>query len=303
MFPDSGFPAGQSPQSGWNGLSASSRGIALMIASTVAFSAMHTAVRYLSAELPPVQIAFFRNLFGMVIFMPLVFRAGFGFLRTERFPMHLLRAVLNVLAMFVFFTALSMTPLARVNALAFSAPLFTAVLSVVLLGERFHVRRWAAIVVGFLGTLIVLRPGLAAIDTGSLLVLLSAAIWGVTMIVIRLLGRTESSLTTTGYMNILLSLLSLGPALYVWVMPQGMAWVWLLVIGITGTTAQLALAEALKLAETTVIMPFDFLKIVWAAAFGFLLFAEVPGVFTFLGAAVIFAATFYIAWRERQLSR
>jgi drug/metabolite transporter (DMT)-like permease len=302
MYPDSGVPPGQSPHSGWINASATSRGVALMIASTLAFSAMHTAVRYLSAELPPIQIAFFRNFFGMIIFAPLVLRHGLGFLRTERFPMHLLRAGLNVLAMFAFFTALSLTPLARVNALAFSAPLFAAVLSVVLLGERFHVRRWSAIVVGFIGTMVILRPGIAAVDTGSLLVLLSAGLWGITMIVIRILGRTESSLTTTGYMNLLLSALSLGPALYVWEMPQGIAWFWLLVVGVTGTSAQLALAEALKVAETTVIMPFDFLKIVWAALFGFVLFAEVPGPFTFIGAAIIFTSTLYIAWRERQLS-
>lgn len=283
--------------------SATSRGILLMVASTLGFSAMHTAVRYLSAELPPIQIAFFRNFFGLVIFTPLVLRHGLVFLKTERFPMHLLRAGLNVLAMFAFFTALSLTPLARVNALAFSAPLFAAVLSMIFLGERFHVRRWTAIVFGFIGTMVILRPGFAAIDTGSILVLLSAGLWGVTMIVIRILGRTESSLTTTGYMNLLLSALSLGPALYVWQMPQGIAWFWLLVIGITGTAAQLALAEALKVAETTVIMPFDFLKIVWASIFGFLLFAEVPGIFTFIGAAIIFISTFYIAYRERQLNR
>ena len=263
---------------------------------------MHAAVRYLSVELPPIQIAFFRNFFGMIVFLPLVLRHGLGFLRTERFPMHFLRAALNVVAMFAFFTALSMTPLARVNALAFTAPLFAAILSVVILGERFRARRWAAIVFGFAGTLVILRPGIAAIDVGSWLVLFSACVWGFTMIVIRLLGRTESSLTTTGYMNILLSLLSLGPALWVWEMPQGIAWFWLLVIGITGTTAQLALAESLKVAETTVIMPFDFLKIVWAAAFGFLLFAEVPDSFTWAGAALVFASTFYIAWRERVMT-
>lgn len=282
---------------------AASRGVLLMIVSTLGFSAMHAAVRYLSADLHPVQVAFFRNVFGMLVFLPLVLRGGVGFLRTARFPMHLLRAGLNVLAMFAFFTALSLAPLAHVNALAFTAPLFAAVLGVMLLGERFHIRRWAAIVVGFAGTLVILRPGMAPVDTGSILVLVSAGLWGLTMIVIRVLGRTESSLTTTGYMNILLSGLSLGPALYLWRTPEGAAWLWLIAIGITGTLAQIALAEALKLAETTVVMPFDFLKIVWAAMLGYFLFAETPDVFTFAGAAIVFAASFYIAYRERQLAR
>lgn len=302
MFPDSGGPPAFPPKTGWTDASAASRGILLMVASTLAFSTMHTEVRYLAlnSDMHPVQIAFFRNLFGMLVFMPLIARHGLGFLRTERLPMHLLRGVLNVLAMFAFFTALGLAPLARVNAIAFSAPLFAAVLSVAILGERFHVRRWTAIVFGFLGTLVILRPGVAAVDTGSLLVLLSACIWGVTMIVIRVLGRTESSLTTTGYMNILLTLFSFGPALYLWRTPAGMEWFWLVVIGVTGTLAQIALAEALKLAETTVVMPFDFLKLVWAAALGFVLFAEVPDFHTWVGAAIIFTSTFYIAWRERQ---
>ena len=148
-----------------------------------------------------------------------------------------------------------------------------------------------------------LRPGLVAIDIGSWLTLLSASLWGMTLIVIKILGRTESSLTTTGYMNVLLTLLSLGPALYVWQMPQGEAWLILLLIGITGTLAQLALAEALKTAETTVIMPFDFLKIVWASALGFMLFAEVPDIYTWIGAAIIFTSSFYVVYRVQLIAR
>lgn len=287
---------------GWKDLSVSGRGIFFMTLSTLGFSAMHAAVRYLSAELPPIQIAFFRNFFGLIVFMPLMLRYGIKFLHTERFPLHFLRASLNAVAMFAFFTALSLTPLARVNALAFTAPLFAAVLGVLLLGERFRLRRWTAIVLGFVGMLVILRPGMAAVDLGSWLVLFSASVWGLTMIVIRILGRTESSLTTTGYMNILLSVLSLGPALYVWETPHGTAWLWLLVIGVLGTGAQLALAESLKLAETTVIMPFDFLKLVWAAAFGYFLFAETPDAFTWGGAAIIFTSSLYIAWRERAVA-
>lgn len=303
MFWTNGSLPDLSRKSWWTNLPASTRGIILMVVSTMGFSVMHTAVRYLSAELHPLQIVFFRNLFGMLVFLPLVLRSGFGFMRTKRLPMHLLRAGLNVMAMAVFFIALSMSPLARVNALAFSAPLFTAILSVVVLGERFRARRWSAIGFGFIGALVILRPGVATIDLGSWLTLLSAALWGMTMIVIRLLGRTESSLTTTGYMIALLSILSLGPALYVWQTPQGSAWAILLLIGISGTAAQIALAEALKTAEMTVVLPFDFLKIVWASMLGFMLFTEVPTLYTWIGAAIIFISSFYVAFRERQLGR
>lgn len=298
-----GEPPRNSHRDSWLKLSATSRGIILMICSTVGFSMMHALVRYLSSELHPLEIVFFRNLFGAILFVPLVMKSGLSFLRTERLPMHLLRATLNVMTMGTFFMALSLSPLAQVNALAFTAPLFTAVLSVLLLGERFRARRWTAIALGFIGAMVIIRPGIADIDIGSIYTLVSAFIWGLTMIVIRSLGRTESSMTTTGYMIIFLSILSFGPALYVWQTPQGMAWVVLLLIGMTGTGAQILLAEALKTAETTAILPFDFLKIVWASGLGYLLFAEIPTIYVFLGAAIIFASGFYVAYRERQLHK
>lgn len=298
-----GPPLAKSFNDWWQGLSAASRGIILMVVSTMAFSVMHTAVRYLSAELHPLQIVFFRNLFGMFVFLPLILRSGFGFMATKRLPMHLLRAGLNVCAMSTFFLALSMTPLARVNALAFTAPLFTALLTVLLLGERFHLRRWTAIVFGFIGAVVILRPGVASIDLGSWLTLLSAFVWGLTMIVIRSLGRTESSMAITGYMITFLSIFSFVPALFVWQWPQGTAWLVLLLIGISGTLAQILLAESLKTAETTVVLPFDFLKVVWASMLGFALFTEVPTIYTWIGAAIIFTSSFYVAYRERQVAR
>jgi drug/metabolite transporter (DMT)-like permease len=298
-----GPPLAKTFKDWWVRLSAPSRGIILMVVSTMCFSIMHTAVRYLSGELHPLQIVFFRNLFGMILFLPLVWRSGLSFMTTQRLPMHLLRAGLNVMAMTTFFIALSMTPLARVNALAFSAPLFTAVLSVLLLGERFRLRRWSAIVFGFIGAIVILRPGVTTIDLGSWLTLLAAFIWGLTMIVIRSLGKTESSLTTTGYMITFLSILSLGPALTVWQTPQGMAWAILLLIGISGTIAQILLAESLRTAETTVVLPFDFLKIVWASMLGFMLFTEVPTLTTWVGAAIIFTSSFYVAYRERKIDK
>ena len=279
------------------------RGIVLMIASTVMFAAMHAAIRHVSDELSPLQIAFFRNFFGLVIFLPLAIRTQFGFLQTQRLGMHLVRAVLNVTSMFAFFTALSMTPLARVTALSFTSPLFMAVISVMFMGEVMRMRRWAATILGFVGAIIIIRPGVAEIDTGSLLVLGSAATWAVCMAVIKTLGRTDSSMTITGYSNLLLSVISLVPAIVVWKTPDAMAWLWLLFIGLIGTFGQLAVAEALRQADATAVMPFDFLKLLWAAAFGYIFFSQVPDVFTWLGAAVIFGSAMYIVFRERQLAR
>ncbi len=279
------------------------RGIVLMIASTVLFAMMHVMIRHLSSELHPFQIAFFRNLFGLAVFLPIVLRHGPGLFRTRRLPMHGVRALLNVVAMLSFFYALSVAPLARVTSLSFTAPLFAAILSVVLLGERFRLRRWTAIVVGFIGTLIILRPGVIPIDTGSILTLISAVFWACTMIVIKHLARTESSLTITGYMSLTMSVLSLGPALFVWINPTMNALVWLMATALTGTLAQIAFAQSLKEAETTAVMPFDFLKLVWVSIFGALIFSEIPDMLTWAGAIIVFASGFYIAWREHRADR
>jgi drug/metabolite transporter (DMT)-like permease len=287
----------------WARLPGTTRGIVLMLLSTLGFSVMHALIRLVSAELHPVQIAFFRNLFGLVVFLPWYLRLGFAPLRTRRLKLHVLRAVLNVTAMFAFFTALSLTPIAQVTALGFTAPIFAALLAMLLLGEVVRLRRWAAIACGFLGALVILRPGLAPLDAGSLLTLGSALLWGLTLIVIRVLGRSESSLTITSYMNILLTLLSFVPALLVWRTPGAQTLAWLLAIGVLGTLAQLAVAQSLKEAETGVVMPFDFCKLIWVALLGYLLFGEVPGRFVWLGGILIFAGATVIAYRESQLAR
>lgn len=274
-----------------------------MVLSTIAFSAMHAGVRHVSDELHPLQTVFLRNVFGVLVFMPVLMRNGVTFMRTSRFPLHGLRAILNFFAMAAFFAGLGMIPLARVTALSFTAPIFTALLSVLILGETFRMRRWTAIICGFLGTMVILRPGLVEIDLGSIFILLAAFIWGFTMIVIKMLGRTESSLTITGYMNVLLAVFSLIPAIWVWRWPEGETWLWLAFIGTTGTLAQIALAQSLKETEITAVMPFDFLKLVWASAIGYVIFLEFPNNSTWFGATIIFASGVYIAFRERGVSK
>lgn len=274
--------------------------IALIVGSSIGFSLMHALIRYISREIDPIQIAFFRNFFGLIIFLPIIAKSGLEIFKTSNLKLHCIRAVLNIAAMLAFFTALSMTEVAKATALGFTAPIYTAILSVLFLGERFRMRRWGAIGIGFIGMLIILRPGLIEIDLGAMLVLASALLWGIVMIVIKFLGRTESSLTITAYMNVSLALLSFVPALFVWSDPSLEMWILLVIVGLVGTAAQLGLAEALKRADATFVLPFEFLRLIWAAIFGFWLFAEFPDFFTWIGGAVIFSSSIYLAYRERQ---
>jgi drug/metabolite transporter (DMT)-like permease len=279
------------------------RGCLLMVASTLLFAAMHTAIRHATQHLSGFEVAFFRNLFGLMVIVPLLMRYGPGLFHTQKLGLHLLRAVINAVSMVCFFIGLSMTPIARVTALAFTAPLFTALFSALFLGEVFRWRRWTAIFVGFVGALVILRPGLHAVDTGALLVLFSSVLWSIAMIDIKVLGRTESSRTIAAYVTALLTPLTLVPALFVWEMPSPGLWGWLIFIGVIGTIGQFIITEAIKLADMTVLMPFDFLKLVWAAFLGMIFFAEVPDALTWIGAAIVFASSFYIVWREAKLRR
>lgn len=279
------------------------RGIVLMCLSTLAFSVMHSMIKLAAAELHPLQIAFFRNVFGFLVFLPVLMSSGLGFLHTKRLGLHAARGVINAGAMMMFFYALSITEVAHATALGFSAPIFAAVLSVVILGERFRLRRWIAILMGFLGVLVILRPGIIPLDQGPVLVLIASFCWAVVLTIIKVMSRTESSLTIVAYMNIFLAVYTLGPALWFWSWPSTEGWVWMVAIGVTGTVAQMCISQSLKETEPTVVMPFEFLRLIWVAFLGAWIFGEIPDKFTWLGGGIVFASGFYLAWRERQARR
>ena len=279
------------------------RGIGFMMLACVLFGAMHVGVRHVTQSIHPFEAAFFRNLFGLLVLAPSFITHGWRPLRTRRFGLHCVRAALNVVAMLSFFYALSITPVVLVQALAFTAPLFTSVLAVALLGERIRARRLTAIVVGFAGALIIIRPGVQPIELGPALVLASAAVWGYVVVLIKSLSRTDTAVTITAYMVLLMTPMTLACALFVWTWPTEGTLAVLVGIGIAGTLAQMCMTQSLRLAETMVVLPFDFTKLVWGAFFAWLLFGELIDTWTLVGALVIFSGGLYVAYRERQLAR
>jgi drug/metabolite transporter (DMT)-like permease len=182
------------------GLSASLRGALWMCAAATAFALMITLVRHLTDGLHPLQVVFFRTAFGLLAMLPWLLRQGLGVLRTGRFRLHLLRALIGIFAMVGWFTTLSLMPLAEATALSFTAPIFTSVLAGLILGEAMRLRRWSATALGFLGALIIVRPGFAAIDPAALLAVITAAIWASSTILIKIMARTESAGAITTYM-------------------------------------------------------------------------------------------------------
>lgn len=279
------------------------RGLGLMFVSTFFFAAMHASIRHVSESIHPFEIAFFRSVFALAVVAPWFWRQGFGLLYTRRPGLHALRAVFNVFAMLSFFYALSITPLSEVTALNFTAPIFASLLAALILGEAVRLRRWGAIVVGFAGTLVILRPGFAEVGLGEILVLFSSLVWAFALLVIKTLSRTDSSATIIAYMALLMMPLTLVPAAFVWQWPDAVQLFWLVLVGLLGGAGQLLMTEALRSADTAVVMPIDFCKLPWVAVIAYLAFSEVPDLYTWLGGAIIFASSFYIAYRERQVTR
>ena len=196
-----------------------------------------------------------------------------------------------------------MLPLAKISALSFSSPLFASVLAILILGERVRLRRTAALLIGFAGTLIIIRPGAVTIDAGTLLVLGSSAMWAFALMFVKKLSATDSSVTIVTYMNLLLTPLALVPALFVWRWPTGTEYFWLLCIGAIASAAHYFMTQAFRHADTTAVMPYDYARLIWASLLGFILFAEVPSGTTVLGGVVIAASATYIAFREARAGK
>ncbi len=257
-------------------------------------------VRLAAADgLHPFVVAFFRNLVGVAFLVPIAWRAGNGSFQTDRLPLHGLRGVLQTFAMLGWFYGLTLTSMATVAALGFTAPLFATLLAIVVLREPVGWRRWVGLLAGFAGTLVILRPGADVVSTGALVVVASAFCWGSVMIVLRFLGRTETSLTSTVYAGFFLVPFTFVPALFVWRWPTAGELALLLVIGVVASGVQLCVAEAFKRGEATAVLPVDFTKLVWGALLGFLVFTEIPDAATLVGGTLIFAAVVYVAYRER----
>jgi drug/metabolite transporter (DMT)-like permease len=278
------------------------RAIGLMFASTCMFGCMAIVIRLASSQLHPFEIAFFRNLFGLLFALPLLLRHGPGLLRTSKLPLYLFRSTIGIVSMLCGFWAIVNLPLAQAVSLSYSTPLFVTIGAVVVLGEVVRARRWTAVALGFVGVLLIIRPG-ADFSPGVLVAVLAAALSAIVAISIKFLSRTEVPDAIVLYTTLLWVPLSLLPALAVWETPQGMTWLWIVLAGLFGTVGHMFWARALRLGDASLLTPISFLQVPLVAAAGFLLFDESLDLWIGAGAAVIFVANAYIAHREAQLAR
>ena len=196
-----------------------------------------------------------------------------------------------------------MIPIAEATALNFTAPLFVTLLAVIILKERVGWRRWLALFIGFASTLVILQPGVQVISIGAFLVLFASLAWAGSTITLKKLSKSESSLTSTVYLVIILTPVTFVASFPYLYLPNIEQTIWLVEVAGTSTIAQYFLSESLKQADANVVVPFDFSRLIWAAVFGFILFGEIPTVWVWLGGTLIFASAVYITHRENRIKK
>jgi len=269
-----------------------------MFVTGVLFVGVTGVVRHLGTDMNPMQAAFIRYAFGTVLIAPVLLRLFAAGARPSRLGLHMLRGVAHGAAVMLWFFAMARIPIAQVTAIGFTTPIFTTMGAVLFLGEVLHARRIAAVVVSFLGTLIILRPGAVSIELGAFAQLAAAPLFACSFLIAKKLTETESSASIVAYMSVFVTLALLLPALLVWRTPTLTELGWLFVTAIFATAGHYTFTRAMQTVELTVLQPFSFLQLVWAALLGFYAFSEVPDVWTLTGGAVIIASVTYIAHRE-----
>ncbi|MGB0134189.1 DMT family transporter [Dokdonella sp.] len=279
------------------------RAALLMAASATLFGTMAVAIRFASSEQHPFEIAFFRCLFGALFALPLIRVHGIEILRTRRLGFYLIRCAVGIVSMLCGFWALVHLPLAQAVALSYSTPLFITIGAVLVLGEVVRMRRWSAVIIGFIGVLVIVRPSASDFSVATLIALTAAAISGMVTISIKYLSRTDPPDRIVLLTTLLWVPLSLPFALAVWEWPSAHIWPWLVLSGALGTGGHYCWTRALKMADASALAPLSYLQFLVVGVLAWLLFNETVDTYTLLGAGIVISASLYIARREAQVAR
>ena len=270
----------------------------LAIGATLFGSFMGAGVKFLSDDLHPIIICFYRCLMGLIIITPFVAKNNFQALHTDNMRLQIFRAFINIISMICWFTAIGMMHFEKATALGFTTPLFTTVLAVLILGEVIRFHRTAALLLGFLGILIIIRPGYMPFEFGTILMLVASFSFSFVLIFVKKLSATDSSLTIIFY-----HLLYMTPAFFIlslfyWENISLNQLIIFSLMGASGLLSHWCLAQAFKMSDTTFVMPLQFTKLIWASLIGLFIFSEQPDIWTWVGGVIIFISVVYITYRE-----
>ena len=273
-------------------------GIFWMCMATLISSISGGMVRELAGQIPTMELVFFRNLIALIVLVPIVWRQGVGLPSKSQIPVYALRVLFAYSAMVLLFFALARMPIADVYALQYTIPLFTILLAVIVLKQHADIHSWGACFIGFLGTLIVMRPGIIEVTLASMAALTTAFMHAGSNTTIKILARRDNPEVITLWTNFGMLPLALIPTLFLWVTPTITQWPLVIGIGIVSSIGGYCFTRSVSAADARIVQPFQFSRMIFAAAIGWIMFSELPDLWTWIGAAVIFAASYYLVFRE-----
>lgn len=269
-----------------------------MLVSSIGFAAILVIVRELSETMPVIVLNFWRNIFAVLLFIPWILRTGTAGLKTQRLPLFTLRALFMVTSSIMLFYAAILIPIAEATAISFTSPLFATLLAALLLKEKVGWRRAMALAVGFAGVLVIMRPGVEAISPGALIAIASSLLFAFVVIMGKRLAATESPELVILLLSLLSLPISFVPALYVWDVPEGREWFWVIGLGVAANVNMYGIQRALGAGDTSLTQVFDFIRLPAAALAAWIAFREIPDPWMWAGAAIIFIAAVYTTRRE-----
>lgn len=282
-------------------------GIACKVAATLFFAIMFAAIRWLGPYFPLGEIVFFRSTLGIPVIVAMAyFTGGFQLLATRRIDSHAIRSIAGTVSMFCNFAAYTYLPLADATAIGFASPLFVVMLAAFMLSEQVHIFRWSAVVIGFIGVIIIAGPEAGLSNSalyGALFALTGACLTAVAMIFLRRMSAHEHSITIAFYFMLTSAAVSLTTFVFGWNWPTPWEAGVLVLTGIAGGIGQLFLSFSYRYGEASVLAPFDYAAMIWAVILGYFLFAELPAPQVWVGGAIVIAAGLLILWRERKLGK
>ena len=289
---------------GWfNALPGTLRGPILMVLAGVSLTMMAVVIRHLSPKFSVLEMIFLRSVVSLLLILPWAIRQGVFRLGTRRPWLHLFRNGVHYLGNVAWFLAVTLIPLAELQALQFTEPLFLIVMAALFLREKVGFNRWAALIVGFFGVLVIIRPGVIEISFGALAVMVAAFFYASSQAATKLLSRTDHPNAILFYMAVIFIPISAGPAAFDWVTPDWADIPPIVLLGVFGYAAHALLIRSFAAADASFVIPFEFVRLPVAALFGYVLYREAPDVWTWVGAVVIFAAVWYTTHIETRRNR
>ena len=277
--------------------------ILLFVTATFFGSLMGVFMRLAQSDINVFTASFLRFGIGFVIILPYLFYSKFNVYKTNNIKLHFIRGIINVPTMYVGFAALMFIPLEQIQALHFIVPIIVTFLAVFFFKEKIRFVRISALIIGLIGMLVMLRPGIIEINIGVYMVLFSSSVWSFIIIITKFLSKNDSPITILTYQYSLVTFFSFFIVLFFWEMPSSIIFLYTFLAALSGTVLHLALIYSYKLVDLTLIQPFTFLSLIWASLFGYYIFGEEPDIFTWLGAIIIFSGVLIIFYRESYLKK